>query len=106
MSRLRSLNFEFKNPSIAISMFLDDEILESIKKLSNLYSSFLLEKFTKSTACPMTDTFFDFIGNEVIEAVTIFSEIIKLKKSMNFLIPNFGPGCVNQSVDLILFFFK
>ena len=47
MSRLRSLNFEFKNPSIAISMFLDDEILESIKKLCNLYSSFLLEKFTK-----------------------------------------------------------
>ena len=65
---------------------------------------FLLEKFTKSTACPMTDTFFDLIGNEVVEAVTICSEIRKLKKSINFLKPNFGPGCVNQSVDLILFF--
>ena len=47
----------------------------------------------------ITFTFFDLNGNEVGEAVTICSEITKLKNRINFLIPNFGPGCVNQRVD-------
>ena len=78
---------------------LEKNVLKYKLALKILDMPILLEKFTKSTACPMTDTFFDLIGNEVVEAVTICSEIIKLKKSINFLKPN------NYSYNSIFFLY-
>ncbi len=50
ISKFLSLNLEFKNASIDISIFFDFEILESIRKLFILYSSFIFLKFFVSIA--------------------------------------------------------